>query len=74
MDNSNYYDLDPSPCMVILRIILFSHKKVEVLTNILLSTYSLYDNMNKNKYSKQLGLSLIHWRLSLGTFRDRPPL
>ena len=28
MDNSNYYDLDPSPCILILRIILFSHKKV----------------------------------------------
>jgi len=36
MNNFNYYDLDPSPCILILRIILFSHKKVslKVIVNI----------------------------------------
>ena len=31
MDYPNYYDLDPSPCILILRIILFSHKKVSLM-------------------------------------------
>jgi len=39
MDNSNYYDLDPSPCMVILRIILFSHKKVSLMVKVNIKVY-----------------------------------
>jgi len=31
MDNSNYYDLDPSPCILKLRVILFLHKKVSLM-------------------------------------------
>jgi len=31
MDNPNYYDLDPSPCILILRIIVFFHKKVSLM-------------------------------------------
>jgi len=36
MDNSNYYDLVPSPCILILRMILFSHQKVSwmVIVNV----------------------------------------
>ena len=31
MDNSKYHDLNPSPCIFILAIILFSHKKVSLM-------------------------------------------
>ena len=39
MDNSNYYDLDLSPCILILRIILFSHKKVSLMVIVKIKVY-----------------------------------
>jgi len=39
MDNSNYYDLDPSPCILILRIILCFHKKVSFMVIINIKVY-----------------------------------
>jgi len=39
MDNSNDYDLDPSPCILILRIMLFSHKKVSLMVIVHIKVY-----------------------------------
>jgi hypothetical protein len=39
LDNSNYYDLDPSPSILILRIILFSHKKVSLMVIVSIKVY-----------------------------------
>jgi len=39
MDNSNYLDLDPSPCILILRIILFSHQKVSMMVIVNIKVY-----------------------------------
>jgi len=39
MDNSNYYDLDPSPGILILRVILFSHKKVSLMVIVNIEVY-----------------------------------
>jgi len=39
MDNSNYYDLDPSLCTLILRIILFSHEKVSLMVIVNIKVY-----------------------------------
>jgi len=39
MDNSNYYDLDPSLYILILRIIWFSHKKVSFMVIVNIKVY-----------------------------------
>jgi len=39
MDKSNYIDLDPSPCISMLRIILFSHKKVYLIVIVNIKVY-----------------------------------
>jgi len=40
MDNSNYYDFDSSPSILILRIILFSHKKVSLMVIVNVKVYT----------------------------------
>ena len=40
MDNSNYYDLDPSRCILILRIILSCHKKVSLMVIVNIKVYT----------------------------------
>ena len=39
MDNSNYYDLDPSRCILRLGIILFFHKKVSLMVIVNIKVY-----------------------------------
>jgi len=39
MDISNYHDLDPSPCILKLRTILFSHKKVSLMVIVNIEAY-----------------------------------
>jgi len=39
MDNSNYYDLDPSRFILILRIISFFHKKVSLMVIVNIKVY-----------------------------------
>jgi len=43
MDNSKYHDLDPSPFILILTIILFSHKKVSLMAMVNLKVYKGID-------------------------------
>jgi len=39
MDNSDYLDLDPSPCILILRIILLLHQKVSMMVIVNIDVY-----------------------------------
>ena len=48
MDNSKYHDLDPTPCILILSIIVFAHKKVSlmVIVNIHFCNINVYKRVN----------------------------
>jgi len=39
MDNSKHHDLDPSPCVLILTIILFSHTKESLMVIVNIKVY-----------------------------------
>jgi len=51
MDNPNYYDLDPSPCILISRIIIFSHKKSVLSRMVAIFALWQFDSISSECFS-----------------------